>query len=163
MKTNLLEVGMGVIVLVVCAVFGSFVYFSSLWQPSQGYEVLAKFDRIDGLLRGSDVRLSGVKVGTVTDIHLDPQTYMAVVHLGLEPHVVLPSDSSAEIVSDGLLGGKVMALIPGADEAPIPPGGEIKFTQAAVSLESLIGQFIFNAQEKKDDPAVEKASEKVLK
>jgi phospholipid/cholesterol/gamma-HCH transport system substrate-binding protein len=163
MKTNLLEVGMGIIVLVVCAVFGSVVYFSSLWQPSQGYEVLAKFDRIDGLVRGSDVRLSGVKVGTVKDIHLDPQSYLAVVHLWLEPHVTLPSDSSAEIVSDGLLGGKLMALIPGGDDATIPAGGEIKFTQASVSLESLIGQFIFNSQEKKDDPAIEKASEKVQK
>lgn len=163
MKTNLLEVGMGAVVLIACAFFGTFVYYTSLWQPSKGYDVIAKFDRIDGLMRGSDVRLSGVKVGNVKDIHLDPQTYLAVVHMTLAPHVVLPSDSSAEIISDGLLGGKVMALVPGGDETTIPPGGEIKFTQAAVSLESLIGQFIFNAQDKKEEGAVEKVNQVIQK
>lgn len=161
MKTNLLEVWMGALVLSVCAVFGIFIYCTSQWQPSKGYEVIAKFDRIDGLIRGSDVRLSGVKVGTIKDIHLDPETYLAVVHIALAPHVVLPADSSAEVVSDGLLGGKIMALVPGADEAAIPPGGEIKFTQAAVSLESLIGQFIFSSQEKKEEEPIKKASDVV--
>lgn len=163
MKTNLLEVGMGAAVLIVCALFGVFIYSTSQWQTPKGYEVIAKFDRIDGLVRGTDVRLSGVKVGNVTDIHLDPQTYLAVVHMTLAPHVVLPIDSSAEIVSDGLLGGKIMALIPGGEETTIPPGGEIKFTQAAVSLESLIGQFIFNAQDKKEEGAVERVSDTVAK
>lgn len=151
MKTNLLEVGMGAVVLVVCAVFGVFVYSSTQWKTPKGYEVIAKFDRIDGLLRGGDVRLSGVKVGSIKDIRLDPQTYMAVVHMHLASHVVLPTDTSAEIVSDGLLGGKVMSLVPGAEEAMIPAGGEIKFTQAAVSLESLIGQFIFSSKDKKEE------------
>lgn len=158
MKTNLLEVGMGAFVLLVCGVFAVFVYSKCQWQSSSNYEVIAKFDRIDGLTRGSDVRLSGVKVGNIKTISLDPQTYLAVVHMSLAPHVKLPQDTSAEIVSDGLLGGKIMALIPGGDEALIPQGGEIKFTQAAVSLESLIGQFIFNSQEKKDEPSVDKAS-----
>lgn len=151
MKTNLLEVTMGAVVLIVCAVFVVFVYFSSQWQPSQGYEVIAKFDRIDGLMPGSDVRLSGVKVGTVSDIQLDPHTYLAVVHALLEPRVTLPTDSAAEIVSDGLLGGKYMALVPGGEEEMIPAGGEIMFTQAAVSLESLIGQFIFSAKDQKEE------------
>lgn len=163
MKTNLLEVGMGAIVLIVCAVFGVFVYSKGQWQSTQGYEVIAKFDRIDGLIRGSEVRLSGVKVGTITDIHLDPQTFLAVVHMNIAPHVVLPTDSSAEIVSDGLLGGKSMALVPGAEDVTILPGGEIKFTQAAVSLESLIGQFIFSSQEKKEEDSVEKVNDEVFK
>jgi phospholipid/cholesterol/gamma-HCH transport system substrate-binding protein len=163
MKTNLLEVGMGAAVLIVCAFFGIFVYSTSQWQTPKGYEVIAKFDRIDGLMRGSDVRLSGVKVGHIKDIHLDPQTYLAVVHITLAPHVSLPTDSSAEIISDGLLGGKIMALVPGGEDQTIPPGGEIKFTQAAVSLESLIGQFIFNAQDKKEESAVEKVSDTVVK
>src|SRR5438552_13889798 len=106
MKTSLLEVVMGAGVLVVCGCFIIFVYSTSQWQPSKGYEVIAKFDRIDGLMRGSDVRLSGVKVGTIRDIHLDPDTYLAVVHVTLSPDVMLPKDSAAEIVSDGLLGGK---------------------------------------------------------
>lgn len=151
MKTNVLEVTMGAVILVVFAFCIIFAYSTSQWQPSQGYEVIARFDRIDGIMRGSDVRLSGVKVGTIKDLHLDPKTYLAVVHLTLEPHVSLPTDSAAEIVSDGLLGGKYLALVPGGEDANITPGGEIIHTQSAVSLESLIGKFIFNAQEKKEE------------
>jgi len=158
MKTNLLEVAMGAVVLMVCAFFLIFAYSTSQWQPATGYEVLAKFDRIDGLLRGGDVRMSGVKVGTIKDIHLDPETYLAVVHLSVAPHVKLPKDSAAEIVSDGLLGGKYLSLVPGGDEDFIPIGGEIMHTQAAVSLESLIGQFIFSSQEKKEDKPIEKVN-----
>ncbi len=149
MKTNLLEVIMGAVVLVVCGFFVILAYSSSQWQSTEGYVVTAKFDRIDGIMRGSDVRLSGVKVGTVKDIKLDPNTYLAVVHIALSPDVSLPSDSAAEIVSDGLLGGKYMALVPGGDDSLIPAGGEIMHTQAAVSLESLIGKFMFSADEKK--------------
>ncbi|MBY0293328.1 MAG: outer membrane lipid asymmetry maintenance protein MlaD [Alphaproteobacteria bacterium] len=150
MKTNLLEVIMGAIVLVVFIFFIILAYSTSQWQPSTGYEVVAKFDRIDGVMRGSDVRLSGVKIGTIKDIHLDPKTYLAVVRITIAPEVTLPKDSAAEIVSDGLLGGKFLALVPGGDDEFIPPNGEIMHTQAAVSLESLIGQFIFSAQDKKD-------------
>ena len=151
MKTNVLEVTMGAVILVVFAFCIIFAYSTSQWQPSKGYEVIAKFDRIDGIVRGSDVRLSGVKVGTIKDLHLDPKTYIAIVHLTLEPYVSLPTDSAAEIVSDGLLGGKYLALVPGGEDANIAPGGEIIHTQSAVSLESLIGKFIFNAQEKKEE------------
>ncbi len=149
MKTNLLEVVMGAVVLVVSAVFVIFAYSTSHWKPAQGYEVIAKFDRIDGLRQGSDVRLSGVKVGTVNAIHLDPQTYLAVVHINLSSDVELPQDSAAEIASESLLGGKFLALLPGGEEDIIPVGGEIMHTQAAISLESLIGQFMFSGQEKK--------------
>lgn len=163
MKTNLLEVVMGAVVLVVCAFFIIFAYSTSRWQPSKGYEVIAKFDRIDGLMQGSDVRLSGVKVGTIKRIHLDPETYLAVVHVTLAPEVSLPKDSSAEIISDGLLGGKILAVVPGGEEEVIPAGGEIMHTQAAVSLESLIGKFIFNAQEKKEESSTSQGSSELLK
>jgi phospholipid/cholesterol/gamma-HCH transport system substrate-binding protein len=151
MKTNLLEVVMGAVVLVVCAVFVVFVYSTSQWQPSQGYEIIAKFDRIDGLMPGSEVRLSGVKVGTVKTIHLDPETYLAVVHVIVGPDVSLPKDSAAEIVSESLLGGKFLALVPGGEEEILPAGGQIMHTQSPVSLESLIGQFIFSSQEKAEE------------
>jgi ABC-type transport system involved in resistance to organic solvents, periplasmic component len=102
MKTNLLEVVMGAVVLVACFVFVIFVYSTSHWRPAKGYEVIARFDRADGLRQGSDVRIGGVKVGTIQTIHLDPQTYLAVVHLSIHPHVLLPKDSAAEITSDTL-------------------------------------------------------------
>jgi phospholipid/cholesterol/gamma-HCH transport system substrate-binding protein len=163
MKQNLLEVGMGAVVLILCVFFGIFIYSTTQWKSLKGYDIIAKFDRIDGLHRGSDVRLSGVTVGKIKDIQLDPKSYLAVVHISLASHVTLPTDSSAEIVSDGLLGGKILALVPGGEEGFILPGGEIKFTQAAVSLESLIGQFIFNAQEKKEEGPIKQVRDDVVK
>ena len=150
MKTNLLEVVMGAVVLLACAVFAIFAYNMGRCHPTEGYEVIAKFDRIDGLRSGSDVRIGGVKVGNIKVISLDPETYLAVVHISLPHHIKLPQDTAAEVASEGLLGGKFLALLPGGEEVLIEPGGEIRHTQSSVSLEALIGQFIFNsAQEKK--------------
>src|SRR3546814_1831500 len=101
---------------------------------------MAKFDRIDGIEAGSDVRMSGIKIGTVTRQELDPESYLAVVHMEVDPRVKLPDDSSAEITSAGLLGSRYLALVPGGSERMLPPGGQIRFTQSAVSLEQLIGK-----------------------
>lgn len=148
MKTNILEIAIGALVLIICAVFLTLAYSTSQWKTVEGYEVIAKFSRVDGLVKGSDVRLSGVKVGTVKEISLDPRTYLAIVHITLPSDILLPTDSSAEITSESLLGGKFLALIPGGEEEMIPAGGEISHTQASVNLEALIGQFMFNSQEK---------------
>ncbi|MBT3702365.1 MAG: outer membrane lipid asymmetry maintenance protein MlaD, partial [Alphaproteobacteria bacterium] len=112
-----------------------------------GYEVVARFERIDGLSAGSDVRMSGIKVGTITDQSLDTEDYLAVVRMSIDPAVLLPEDSSAEVVSDGLLGSKYMSLVPGGADDMIEPGGEIKFTQSSVSLEALIGKFMFSSDD----------------
>ncbi len=149
MKQNLLEVIMGAVVLIVCAVFIVVAYSSSHWNSVKGYEVIAKFDRIDGLKQGSDVRLGGVKVGIVKTIRLEPGTYLAVVEISLPPEVTLPKDTAAEIASESLLGGKFLALVPGGEEEMLSHGGEICHTQSSMNLESLIGRFVFNAQEKK--------------
>jgi len=149
MKTNLLEVIMGAVVLVTCTLFVIFVYSTSHWRPVEGYEVLAKFNRIDGLRQGGDVRLGGVKVGTIKEIRLDTESYLAVVYLLLSPDVRLPRDSAAEIASESLLGSKFLAIVPGGEEDLIAAGGEIAHTQSSVSLEALIGQFMFNAQQEK--------------
>ena len=109
MRANLIEVVMGAVVIVVAVLFIGFAYSSSQIQPVQGYKVSAKFDRIDGIIRGSDVKMSGVKVGNITDIVLDPETFLAIVTLTLNPNVQIPTDTSAEIVGDGLLGSKFLA------------------------------------------------------
>ena len=93
---------------------------------------------------GSDVRLAGVKIGTVQGATIDPKTYLADVTLSVRGDVKLPTDSSAEITSDGLLGGKYLALAPGGAEAMLPAGGTITVTQGSVSLEQLLGKFIFS-------------------
>lgn len=147
MKSNLLETVLGGVVLSVAVFFLYFAYSSAdRVKVNDGYQLVAKFDRIDGLSRGADVRMSGVKVGTITHMELDPDTFLAVVSMTVSPHVKLPDDSSAEVSSDGLMGGKYVALVPGGSDNILEPGGQVKFTQASVNLESLIGQLIFSSK-----------------
>ncbi len=151
MRHNLIETVMGAVVIAIAGFFLGFAYMSADLTPTTGYPILAKFERIDGIHVGSDVRVGGIKVGVVTDQRIDAKTYLAVVTLELEPYISLPQDTSAEIASEGLLGGKYIALVPGGAEEMIASGGEIIYTQSSVSLESLIGKMIFN--EKKTDDA----------
>ena len=93
----------------------------------------ARFQRVDGISTGSDVRVSGVKVGVVRSVGLDPATYLAKLDFTIDPTVHIPNDSTARISADGLLGGAYVAIEPGAG-APLRPGGEITNTQGAVDL-----------------------------
>ena len=144
MTRNLLETLLGAVVLIVAVGFLAFAYSSSQVKESGGYELIARFDKIDGLERGSDVRISGIKVGSVVDQTLDPETYRAEVRFSVRDGVRLPADTSAAVVSNGLLGGKYLALVPGGDIEMLEPGGEVTLTQSAVNLEDLIGHMIFS-------------------
>jgi phospholipid/cholesterol/gamma-HCH transport system substrate-binding protein len=145
MTGNVIETVMGAVVLVVAALFMYLAYSTSQVGAVQGgYEVTAQFERVGSLHDGSDVRIAGVKVGSVVTETLDPKTFLATVRLTINPAYKLPNDTVAEITSNGLLGEQYMSLVPGGDEQTIPPGGQIKFTQSPVSLESLIGQMIFS-------------------
>jgi len=144
MSRNLIETVLGAVVLVVAALFLFFAYTTSQVRAVAGYQVTAEFDRIDGIRDGSDVRIAGVKVGSILEERLDPKTFLATVRLSIDPAYKLPDDTVAEIISAGLLGDRFMALVPGGSEQMIPPGGRIKFTQSPVSLENLIGQMIFS-------------------
>jgi phospholipid/cholesterol/gamma-HCH transport system substrate-binding protein len=148
MGGNVVETLIGAVVLAVAVAFLTFAYGRADVGAVAGYEVVARFERIDGLSAGSDVRMSGIKVGTITSQILDKQDYLAVVHMSIDPEVKLPEDSSAEVISDGLLGSKYMSLVPGGADDMIEPGGEIRFTQSSVSLEQLIGKFMFSSDDK---------------
>jgi phospholipid/cholesterol/gamma-HCH transport system substrate-binding protein len=145
MRKNAIETIMGAVVLVVAAFFVVFAYSSADIAAVKGYEVTAKFDRVDGIRQGTDVRLSGIKVGTVVKEKLEPETYFAVVTISVDNAVKLPTDTSAKIVSDGLLGNKYIALEPGADEKMLAPDGEITHTQSAINLEDLVSRYIFSS------------------
>jgi phospholipid/cholesterol/gamma-HCH transport system substrate-binding protein len=144
MRGNVIETVMGAVVLVVAALFLLFAYSTSQLRAVKGYELTANFEHIDGIRDGSDVRISGIKVGSVVGTALDPSTFLATVRMTVEPAVKLPDDTVAEIVSSGLLGDKYMSLVPGGSDKDIPPGGQIKFTQSSVSIEHLIGQMMFS-------------------
>jgi phospholipid/cholesterol/gamma-HCH transport system substrate-binding protein len=149
------ETAAGAVVIAVAAVFIVFAVTNSGRTGITGpaLTLTAKFDRIDGLAPGADVRIAGVKVGSVTDQRIDPQTFLAVLTFRIDGNLRIPRDSSAEIASEGLLGGRFISIVPGGDERVIADRGEITITQSAVSLESLLGRFIFSMTEGQGDGA----------
>jgi phospholipid/cholesterol/gamma-HCH transport system substrate-binding protein len=145
MQNSIVETLIGAIVIAVAVLFLVFAYTSSGVGPiSGGYDVTARFDKADGVNVGTDVRLSGIKVGTVQKLALDPKSYNAVLTLGLANNVKLPDDSSVRITSDGLLGNQYLSIEPGASMQLIKPGGEIENTQGSVDLIGLLGKFAFS-------------------
>jgi phospholipid/cholesterol/gamma-HCH transport system substrate-binding protein len=143
-RRNGVEVVVGAAVLLVAAGFLAYAVAHSGRSASEGYLLTAQFDHIDGLSVGADVRLAGVRVGSVTSATINTQSYLAVITLTVQDGLSLPKDSSAEITSDGLLGGKYVSLTPGGDTAMLKPGQAITITQSSVSLEQLLGKFIFS-------------------
>lgn len=108
------------------------------------YRLQARFDNIGGLKARAPVRSAGVNVGRVTSVTLDPQTYLGVVTLEVNKGVNFPKDSSAKILTSGLLGDQYIGIEPGGSEKNLADGDVITQTQSAVVLENLIGQFLFN-------------------
>ncbi|MDX1606822.1 MAG: outer membrane lipid asymmetry maintenance protein MlaD, partial [Candidatus Competibacterales bacterium] len=114
---------------------------------NNGYEVSARFNNIGSLKVRAPVTMGGVRIGRVSGIELDPQTYQAVVRMNLDATYPLPEDTSASILTSGLLGEQYVGLEPGGAERNLEAGDEIKLTQSALVLERLIGQFLFQAGE----------------
>jgi len=158
MNRNAVETVMGAVVLVVAAFFLFFAYTTSQVRAVTGYELTARFNRVEGLRGGSDVRISGIRVGSVVSQDLDPKTFVAVVTLSIEPSIKLPVDTVAQITSSGLFGDNYVSLEPGNEDEIIKAGGQIEHTQSPMNLQSLIGQYIFSQnpqnQPKKDDGGV---------
>ena len=147
MRRNVIETVMGGVVLIVAAMFVGIAFQSGTVTTPTGYQIIAEFDDASGLGPGSEVRLSGVKIGTVQSQELNPESYFAVITLNISDSVRLPRDTSARIIADGLLGSNFIALEPGGDEEMIPPGKEITFTQGSINVVDLLGRFIFSAAE----------------
>jgi phospholipid/cholesterol/gamma-HCH transport system substrate-binding protein len=147
MQRNLIETVLGGVVLIVAAVFVAFAYSNASLQTSSGYQVTARFDKIGTLKEGGDVKLSGIKVGSVTRQWLDNKTYQAVVVMTIEPNVKLPTDTAAEVAMESLMGGNYVLLTPGAADKVIPDGGVITATQGAISLGDLVGRAMFSSKD----------------
>ena len=146
MSRSLVETLLGAAVLAVAIGFVVFAYTRSGVATVSGYEVSAAFTRVDGIANGSDVRIGGIKVGSVIERSLDPETYRAVLRMSIDESVALPTDTAAAVVSDGLLGGKFIDLQPGAEEALIADGGRIHYTQSTILLEELITKIGFGSE-----------------
>lgn len=143
-RRGVAEILTGAAVLSVALGFLVYAVSHSGQTTTAGYTLQARFERIDGLAIGSDVRIAGVKIGTVTDARIDPKDFIAIVSMSVRPDIQLPKDTSAEITSESLLGGKYLSLSPGGDETILKPGQTITITQSSISLEQLLGKFIFN-------------------
>ena len=151
MKDNLVETLVGAAVLLVAALFVVYGYSVSETDSGDGYRVSAQFNRVDGLTVGSDVRMSGIKIGTVTSLTLDPESFYANVDFLISNGVGLPDDTSAKITSEGLLGGNYISLSPGGSEDFLEDGGEILYTQGSVDLIELVSQALFSAGDGESD------------
>ena len=147
MRRNMIETVMGGLVLLVAVAFVVFAFRSTSIgdNAGDGYQVLVSFDDASGLTVGTDVRMAGVKIGTVVDQRLNPETYFAEVLIGINNSIRLPSDTSARIIPDGLLGGNYVALDPGGAEDYIADGGRIQYSQGSINVVDLLGRFIFSA------------------
>jgi phospholipid/cholesterol/gamma-HCH transport system substrate-binding protein len=143
-RRNFAEVATGAVVLLIAGGFLAYAVAHSGQRDHGGYPLHARFDRIDGLGVGSDVRIAGVKVGRVLATAVDPKTFQALVEFNVADDIKLPKDSSAAIESDGLLGGKYIALSPGGEDQVIPPNGEVTITQSSINIEELLGKFVFS-------------------
>ena len=144
MSENTTEVVIGGVVL--AAAVGFIVYAGQLTgltgNTTAANAFNASFRSIEGVSVGTDVRMAGVKVGTVTDLKLDPQTFRANAQFTVASDIELPDDSAVIISSEGLLGGNFVELLPGGSPFNLDPGAEIEDTQGAVSLISLLLKFV---------------------
>lgn len=145
MAHNRAETLLGAVVLVAAAAFLWFALMGegrSVGTGAGAYELTAQFRSVEGVSVGTDVRLAGVRVGTVTGIALDPESFRAELRMALRAGIVLPEDTAALVSSEGLLGGAFVELVPGGSDFMLRPGDEIIDTQGAVSLITLLLRFV---------------------
>lgn len=137
------EIVLGAAVLAIAA---GFVFYAGqvtgFGGERDGYPLNASFRSAEGVNVGTDVRLAGVKIGTVTEVDLNPETYRAETTFTLDQGVRVPDDSAAVVASEGLLGGNYVEISPGGSMFYFEPGDEIIDTQGAVSLISLLVRFV---------------------
>jgi len=143
MGRGIVETLMGGVVLSVALFFLFIAFNTTVPSNSNGYKVNAKFLKVGGIEIGSDVRISGVNVGSITSQYLDTNTYEANLILLINQNVKLPIDTQAKIVGDGILGSKYIDLIPGKESKFIEDGEFISNTRDYISLEDMIGDIIF--------------------
>ena len=145
---NMAETVVGAIVLGIAIIFAVFLWrFSDIGFGTGQYTVDAKFRSAEGITVGTDVRLAGVKIGSVSNLSLDPQTFQAIARLSIKPEYQMPDDSAAILSSEGLLGGRFVEILPGGSYELMEDGSEFSETQGAVSFISLLMKFVTGKDE----------------
>jgi len=150
MGHNVFETILGAIVLALAGFFLAFAYSSADLNKVRGYKISANFPMVDGVKEGTDVKINGVKVGSIENVMLntDPgaSQFLVKVVMTIDSSIQLPTDTMALVSSESLLGGKYMSLEPGVDETIIKNDGtgRVTRTQAPMRLDDLIGQMIYS-------------------
>ena len=145
---NMAETVVGAIVLGIAIIFAVFLWrFSDVGFGTGQYTVDAKFRSAEGITVGTDVRLAGVKIGSVSNLSLDPQTFQAIARLSIKPEYQMPDDRAAIISSEGLLEGSFVEILPGGSYKLMEDGSEFSETQGAVSFISLLMKFVTGKDE----------------
>ena len=145
MQRDLAETLTGAVVLLVAVGFLVYVASFSGGHGTSHYALQATFPRADGVAAGSEVRLAGIRVGSVRRIRVDPESYLASAELAIRSDLRIPADSSAEIRADGLLGGGHVAIVPGAEDRMLAAGSSFTFTQGSVGIMDLIARMLVNS------------------
>jgi len=149
MKNNIIETLVGFIVIIIATYFFWFAYgISDIKKSSSKYTVFASFQDIDGISKGTDVKLSGIKIGYVENLSIDKDSYYAITKLYINSHVDIPKDSRAAVSTSGLLGGKYIRIVPGISENRIDSGEKIKLTQSSLNIEDLIAKLLYSLNHK---------------
>ncbi|MDR3448461.1 MAG: MlaD family protein [Alphaproteobacteria bacterium] len=152
MGHNVFETILGAVVLALAALFLFFANASADLHKVKGYNLTANFPMVDGLKDGTDVKINGVKVGSVAGLKLitdpGPSQYLVAVSMTVDPSIQLPTDSMALVSTESLLGGKYMSIEPGVDDTMIKTdgSGRVTRTQAPMRLDDLIGQLIYSGK-----------------
>jgi phospholipid/cholesterol/gamma-HCH transport system substrate-binding protein len=143
MGSKTVETLVGAVVVAAAIFFFIFAYNKSDVARVSGYNLTGSFSSVGSLKPGDEVRLSGIKVGSVTDLRLDPKYFQAIVTMSIDNNINLPDDTSANISADGLLGGTFVSLQPGFSDETLANGDEIAMTQGAVNIMDLISRALF--------------------
>ena len=148
MTKNYFETLVGFLVVIVTLIF--FLYVRNVTDVTADskkfYNLNAKFLRIDGIDIGSDVRIAGIKIGTVTDLTLNAETYEANMDIAISQDIKIPDDSYIAVISSGLIGKKYIDIEPGISEEYLVENDNIIFTRSSVSIENLISKFLFKQE-----------------
>ena len=152
-QTNVAETLIGAGVVVVALIFAALAYYRMGAGHLSGYEINAKVPKADGLAVGTDVRLAGIKVGTVSDLTLDPKTYLVTVHMNIRNDIKLPVDSSVLVTQSGFLGGQYLSITPGGDNQMMAAGSYFENAQGSIDVMGLVGRFATGAPTSNQPPA----------
>ena len=143
MKINILDAFLGFTVLLITGLFLFYVYITldAKLFKSDGFRLHARFENIDGIVSGSKVKLSGVNIGTVKSISLEPESYYAFITMNFDKKFSFPDDTEASVQLEGLLGGSYISILPGGSDVMLLNDQEILYTQGSTSLLNLMLKF----------------------